>query len=635
MRGLSFATASALFQVRSLSFCSPQGHVLLLADEEPGPNHLDFKLPAARGFVALHDSLGVELDRINYTNAIEGVSLGRLPDGSPALTLFQDSASPGAPNHLVSYSGALINEVMARNKQAVTNLHGKCPDWIELFNPGPGAFDTSGMSLSVGAPIPRQWVLPQGCSIPSNGHLVIWCDDSMPPSDKPDKSLNCGVELSGEGGGVYLFSSGGQLVDVVEYGFQLADMAIGRSGSEWALLSAPTPAAPNATPATLGDPAKVRINEWLASSEASDWLELYNPGPLPVSLSGLTLTDDPSLAGQTNHLIGPLTFIAGLGWVVYKADGDAGKGPDHLLFGLDALGETMRLYSRSFVTIDEVNLLPQERGVAEGRLPDGSTNLVRFPVSASPGAPNYIPLETVVINEALTHSDPPLEDAIEIHNLDQQLVNLGGWWLSDDPCQPMKLRLPDNAVLGGHGFLVFYEYQFNPAPGTAGSFELDSAHGGRIVLSETDPNGSLTGRQARAEYGAAEIGVPFGRHQTSAGADFVAMSRRTFGADNPQSLEEFRSGRGSANTQPKVGPLVIDEIMYLRSPTRAVKPSRFTNTNTSNCAISPPRPCQCSIRRVQRTRGNCPAPSSFHSRPACGLIPALSLWLSDLIPSTT
>ena len=40
------------------------------------------------------------------------------------------------------------------------------------------------------------------------------------------------------------------------------------------------------------------------------------------------------------------------------------------------------------------------------------------------------------------------------------------------------------------------------------------------------------------------------------------MSQHTFGADNPVSLPQFRTGAGLPNAYPKVGPVVISEIMY-------------------------------------------------------------------------
>ena len=46
LRGLYLGTSNALFQITAVSYLPAGGYVQLLADELPGPNHLDFKLPA-------------------------------------------------------------------------------------------------------------------------------------------------------------------------------------------------------------------------------------------------------------------------------------------------------------------------------------------------------------------------------------------------------------------------------------------------------------------------------------------------------------------------------------------------------------------------------------------------------------
>jgi hypothetical protein len=55
--------------------------------------------------------------------------------------------------------------------------------------------------------------------------------------------------------------------------------------------------------------------------------------------------------------------------------------------------------------------------------------------------------------------------------------------------------------------------------------------------------------------------------------EFVAMSARTFGVDDPETVEEFRNGTGASNAYPRVGPVVISEIMYH-------PPELGTNDNT-------------------------------------------------------
>jgi hypothetical protein len=68
------------FQYQALSFVAPQGFVQLFADELPGANHLEFKLPAAGGAIVLYDeTAGTELERVTYGLQIEAVTEGRCP----------------------------------------------------------------------------------------------------------------------------------------------------------------------------------------------------------------------------------------------------------------------------------------------------------------------------------------------------------------------------------------------------------------------------------------------------------------------------------------------------------------------------------------------------------------------------
>jgi hypothetical protein len=563
LHGLYFSTSNALCQFRALGFVAPGGYVQLRADERPGPNHLELKLPAGGGTLVLSDATGAELDRLTYGSQTEGVSVGRLPNGTGALTSFPGTASPGTANYLISWTGPVLNEVMARNGGAVTNAAGEVCDWLELFNPRPTDFDLSGHSLSVGQAEPGEWTFPAGTVIPQSGYLVVACDGTQPPSTNAGPVLNLGRSLAGEGDVVHLFNAASQVVDSVSFGFQLVDASIGRTANGWRLLTAPTPGGSNAAPAALASPTGVRFNEWLADAgDQNDWFELYNPAALPVDLGGLFLTDDPSLSGQTNFLIGPLTLVPAGRFVKWTADGQPDHGSDHVNFSLDERGESLRLNAGVTEVIDGVDFEFVPSGVSAGRWPDGATNFVWFYETATPGESNYLPLQAVVINEILTHTDPPLEDAIEVHNRSGQAVDLGGWFLSNSADALHRCRIPTNTVVPAGGYVVLYENLFNPAPGTPTSFELNSAHGGKLYLSEADRKGDLTGFRSVVEHGAAANGVSFGRVKTSVGVDWAPLSARTFGVDTPATVEQFRSGTGRNNAPPWVGPVVISEIMY-------------------------------------------------------------------------
>ncbi len=563
LRNLYLGTTNALFQIKSHSFLAPRGYLQLLADALAGPAHLDFKLPATGGFVVLYDETGSQVDRISYGAQTTATSQGRLPDGSSTIVNFPGSVSPGAANYVANYTGPLLNEVMADNNRAVTNADGTVSDWVELYNPGTNGWNWDGWSLSVDAAKPGQWLFPTGLTLGAQSYLVIGCDGNRPASPlNQTVNLNTGHSISKQSGGVYLFNPAGQLMDSIEFGFQVADKSLGKSGGLWQLLATPTPGASNSAPATLGSIANLRFNEWMAApASGDDWFELYNADSNPVSLSGLYLSDDPSLAGQTNTVVAPLSFIAGHGFVVWIADGLPSNGRDHAGFSLDALGETLRLYSSNLIPIDAIDFGLQADNVSQGRLPDGAASIVRFPATSTPGESNYLPPVSALINETLTHTDPPLEDAIELYNPTGAALSLGGWFLSNSADDFKKYRIPNGTLLPAGSFLVFYENQFN-GPGAATPFTLNSAHGDQIWLSAADGLGNLTGVRATVSFGAGENGVSFGRFQTSIGAEFTALSGRSFGVDSPASVEQFRTGTGAGNAAPKIGPVVITELMY-------------------------------------------------------------------------
>lgn len=563
LRGLHLQTSNALFQIASLSFVASHGYLRLFADENPGPDHLDFKLPATGGVIILDDAAGTEIDRVAYGPQMECVSQGRLPDGSSTIVSFPGSATPGTTNAVVSYAGPRLNEIMARNATAVVTPFGQHADWIELFNPGDTAFDLTGMSLSLDKLEAGQWLFPPGTTISPADYLVIWCDSTLDPTTNAASVLNTGRALNGESGGVYLFNPSGQVIDYVEYGFQIADQSIGRSAGEWRLLANPTPGAANAEAAALGAPVNLRFNEWMAGPlGGDDWLELYNLDPQPVVLGGLYLSDDPSLLGLTKFKVAPLSFISGHGWVKWVADASAGKGRDHLNFKLDQSGESLRLYNADFRLIDSVDMEAQQWGVSQGRLPDGGSSITSFVSTPTPGAGNYLPLTNAAINEVLTHATWPCEQAVELVNLSGTPLNVSGWYLSDSQSEPKKFRIPNLPSLPAEGFAVFYESQFNPKPGFFPSFCADGAHGGELLLSEAGAAGNLTGRRTLVLFGAAENGVSFGRFPTSAGVAFGALDQVSFGVDSPADAAQFRTGTGRTNSSPRVGPVVINEVMY-------------------------------------------------------------------------
>ncbi len=470
---------------------------------------------------------------------------------------------------------AVLNEVMVANVQAVPGFGGY-PDWVELYNPSAGSVSLVGMSLTDDPAQPRRFAFPAGASLGPLQFLVVWCDGLTNAA-----GWHAPFSLKTVGGEVSLFATDGvTLMDRVAYGVQLPDLTVGRvpNGSGAWALTRPTSGAANLS-APTDPPSTLRINEWLASeSVGSDWIEMYNPANRPVDLGGLVLSD---MAGApTNRAVPALSFVAGNGYLQFLADDLASAAANHLDFKLSKGGDTITLFGPDRQTVlDRVAYTNLARDYSQGRFPDGSAKIVTFqPDQVTPGASNFRFLEitNVVVNEVLAHTDPPLEDAIELHNPTSDAVDIGYWWLSNRRETLEKYRIPGGTVIPAGGYMVFYEYQFDPDfTGNSPSFRFNSAHGDEVYLTTANAAGELTGYRTGVSFGATANGVSVGRVETSTGAQFVPLAARSFGADNPRSLAEFRTGRGAPNAAPAVGPVVIQEIMYR-------PPNWVQDTNTAD-----------------------------------------------------
>lgn len=183
----------------------------------------------------------------------------------------------------------------------------------------------------------------------------------------------------------------------------------------------------------------------------------------------------------------------------------------------------------------------------------------------SPAITGIGAVPSVVLNEILTHSDPPFEDAIELFNPTGETVEIGGWYLSDSPAELQKYRIPDGTLIPPGGFIVFYEFQFN-APDSVVPFALSSVRGDEVYLTSTDEAGEVKLFVDHVSFGPAANGVPFGRWPNGSGP-ILPLLHPTFGsevqvADPPELIDAFRAGEGAENSSPKVGPIVFSRIMY-------------------------------------------------------------------------
>jgi len=296
-----------------------------------------------------------------------------------------------------------------------------------------------------------------------------------------------------------------------------------------------------------------------------EFIELKNVSGTTLELSGVHFT------GGINYTSPVGTFLAPGQFAVLVGDPSAftNRYPGVPVFGvysgkLSNSGETLSLVHVNEAPIFSVNYgtRPPWPAAADGTGfslvpvnpnlnpdPDNPVNWrASSTIGGSPGADDPASnISPIFINEALTHTDLPQLDSVELYNPNSTNVDISNWYLTDDRATPQKFRIPNGTSIPANGYRVFTETNWNAIPNSSNSFRLNS-HGEEIYLYSADTNGNLTGFSDGFAFGAARNGVSFGRYLISTGeAQYPAQIVNTLGA---------------TNAGPRVGPVVINEINY-------------------------------------------------------------------------
>ena len=182
--------------------------------------------------------------------------------------------------------------------------------------------------------------------------------------------------------------------------------------------------------------------------------------------------------------------------------------------------------------------------------PDGSRADIGALYSFSPDDYPFSNEITVVINEILANSGNA-PDWIELHNRSDEAINVGGWFLSDDGSDLLKYRIPIDTTISAGGYLIFYEdTNFGVDsldPNRLTGFAL--SHTGENVYVTAAENGLATGYSHTEDYGPSFEGESIGYYYKSSSDTYNFVTQET-----PTQAAE--------NSDPKVGPIVISEVMY-------------------------------------------------------------------------
>ncbi|MCJ7729107.1 MAG: lamin tail domain-containing protein, partial [Sedimentisphaerales bacterium] len=338
------------------------------------------------------------------------------------------------------------------------------------------------------------------------------------------------------------------------------------SGAKWSALN-------EATFAVGPVKDKLRITELMyhpaePNDPCQEYVELKNIGTTTLNLNLVKFTDgigftfpNMTVAAGDHVLVVKDTngFVAKYGGgknIAGKYTGALANGGEHIRFE-DAIGRTILDFNYAdnwqdvtdgegfSLNIFDANAEPNTWGKPEswaaskyaGGTPDtDDTALLRE--------------RSIAINELLAHQDAAPEDWIELKNTTSASINIGGWYISDDEENLTKYQIKSGTVLGAGQYLVLTEdANFGSSstdPGKLTAFAF-SEYGETAYLTSSE-GGQLTGYREKEDFDASENSVAFGRYLKSTGTyNFVAMSSNT---------------PGSSNAYPKVGPVVINEIMY-------------------------------------------------------------------------
>jgi hypothetical protein len=212
----------------------------------------------------------------------------------------------------------------------------------------------------------------------------------------------------------------------------------------------------------VGDLGKLVINEVLAINHTvlndvgtrPDLIELHNAGAAPVSLRGMSLSDNPDQPRKfvfQNDVVIPAD-----GYLTVMADDRSGDGI-HTGFALSGEGETVYLFRSDGRPLDAVEFGVQVPDRSIGRV--GSTGQWALTVPSFGRA-----------NQAARTGDASLlrinewaarpatgEDFVELVNLDSLPVSLGGMWLSDaGDGTPARHPIAPLSFVAANGLAVFY-----------------------------------------------------------------------------------------------------------------------------------------------------------------------------------
>lgn len=345
-----------------------------------------------------------------------------------------------------------VQQPSARTRVKINEVEssgGSPGDWVELFNTAPVPLSLAGYVIKDNDDS-HVYTIPAGVTIPANGYFVV---------GEPDMLFGLGsadaVRFYAPGGAALIDSYSWTAHALTTYG-RCPD-----GSGAFKTTTSVTKGAAN----DCSNPANaVKINEVESSGGVpGDWVELYNPSPVPADIGGLVFKDNDDTHAYT---IPAGAVIPPAGY--YLLD-EAAFG-----FGLGS-ADSARLFGSSGAVIDSYSWTSHAT-TTYGRCPNG-TGAFATTTSVTKGAANDCtsPATAVKINEVESSGGVP-GDWVELYNPSAVPADISGMVFSDND-DAHAYTIPAGTLIPAGGYYLLEEGAFLFGLGSGDSARLFSAAG--------------------------------------------------------------------------------------------------------------------------------------------------------------
>ena len=431
---------------------------------------------------------------------------------SPGRAIDTASETPSKPTYALFISEVLADPPsrLAGDANRDGKRDGYEDEFVELYNAGPNPISLAGWQLGDSTSPKRHFRFPSGAVIASRSYVVLFGGGNPLgftfPVYTDDGKIGNGLTNSGED--IQLIDDAGNTIAVVSHDDWPKDQSIVRTPSDggafiWHKMASPieAPFSPGHAPETrpiltyplfisevLADPPEGPAGDANRDGQydphEDEFIELYNAGPVPISLAEWRLGDAGPLSEYfrfpAKAVIEPRSYIIlfgggkplGFTIPVYTDDGTIGDGLTdsgesiHLIN--DHGHEAASLFQSTWPDSQSLVRTPSSGGAC---VPHKMASPIEAPFS--PGhSPETRPVLTypLFISEVLAdpperragdanqdgRHDPHEDEFIELYNAGPVPISLADWRLGDAGPLSEYFRFPRDAIVDPDSYVVLF-----------------------------------------------------------------------------------------------------------------------------------------------------------------------------------